>query len=1231
MERLEERLVFSSPNIFTVTTTADTGPGSLRQALVGANFQPNVDASTPDVIRFDIPTSDSGYQSATQSFLITVGSNDLPAINESVNIDGYTESGASRNTLSSGSDAKLKIEIRGPGATVESRNGLVISSGNATVQGLVIDGFDTAITTVGSGGNHIVGNFIGTDVTGTSARANRRGIDSDVNGDLIGGGAPADRNVISGNTGAGVTLDTDGSANTVQGNYIGTNAAGTADIANLIGIDASQSDENQIGGTQSSRGNLISGNTVGIRLENTANGNTIQGNRIGLTAANNPLGNSSNGIEITSGASNNQVGGSAAGAGNTIAYNGGAGVDVFDEELFFLKSTSSLKSIKSQINEVSSATGNRISRNSIFANEGLGIDLDDDGVTANDESDDSPDGDSGPNNLQNFPDLSASGDKIVGKLVSTPSTTFTIEYFENGSADPSGYGEGQTYKGSLQASTNIEGIATFTIPGPYSQTVPFITATATDPDGNTSEFSLAVHAPNLPPTADPGGPYSIIELQPLSLHATGSDPEGDNLGFFWDVNGDGNFNDATGTNPLLSWQQLNALGIVDGPSTFNVRVRADDGHGNVVTSDPTTLTINDLAPTLTINGAATATAGTSYSLSLSATDPNNDAIRGWFVNWGDGTATMSQAMTGHLPPSIQQQIDSNALTVTTVAGAPATLSHTYTTAGNRTLSAIAGDVDGGTSNTRTLQITVSPAAPAFFQLYHNVGSSTTAYSVPVLANSAASAASVHSYLQNQTGSGAFFAVAVLEPLTDPAAVKIFDDFKLQFVFTDFIDATRVGRTRSIADQVAASAKSSGAFVGNFNFYPNAASDPTRPGSLAGSQDPRFKFKPSSTDYSSSRGNIGRPSGGTIIGNQLADPALLPGSVDYRNPAQGNSGAPNIRSALFTLPIQRITLAELGIKGFSGVPGGSTAFSISGPNQAYTGSPGGRQELIPYVTRFDNYGNPALGGPPSGTGFVQNAATPANGQLLSRGDFQAMILHYRMRGADGVITAYGDDPNGPTGVVGYKVSQEASDIKTGWSASSVGNGIFNRGQYAFANLTNTIGDADSNSGDVNPRNTELSGCVWSGVYDRAGSTDPATGRRRMTILVSNLSAVQRVIDLPNNIGGFSTFKAPGTTSVDRFDDFVIQPGQHRLLNFALQTSSRNRLEWVFTGDQFIGLDNNRNGVGKSNYVAPAAAAGSLQVRSLGSTSTLSSGGATDIVKDQNQNVLKSPPSAGLKFL
>src|SRR5262249_36121189 len=142
---------------------------------------------------------------------------------------------------------------------------------------------------------------------------------------------------------------------------------------------------------------------------------------------------------------------------------------------------------------------------------------------------------------------------------------------------------------------------------------------------------------NQAPTANAGGPYTIHEGDSLTLNASASsDPDGDQLTYFWDVNGDGNFNDAAGVNPTLSWQQLQALGINDGPASFNVYVRVDDGHGHVVTSTATTLTVFDTAPTLTISGNASVDEGSPYALSLAASDPGADPITSWTVNWGDG-------------------------------------------------------------------------------------------------------------------------------------------------------------------------------------------------------------------------------------------------------------------------------------------------------------------------------------------------------------------------------------------------------------------------------------------------------------------------------------------------------------------------------------------------------------------------------------------------------------------
>jgi hypothetical protein len=133
----------------------------------------------------------------------------------------------------------------------------------------------------------------------------------------------------------------------------------------------------------------------------------------------------------------------------------------------------------------------------VYSNGGLGIDLGDDGVTP----DDKRDADAGPNDLQNFPFLTAVTPKgkfvkIHGLLFSTPRTTFRLEFFSNDACDPSGYGEGQTFLGFAYVKTNKAGIASFNITLPIS--LPpgaFVTSTATDPGGSTSEFSNCVRLP----------------------------------------------------------------------------------------------------------------------------------------------------------------------------------------------------------------------------------------------------------------------------------------------------------------------------------------------------------------------------------------------------------------------------------------------------------------------------------------------------------------------------------------------------------------------------------------------------------------------------------------------------------------------------------------------------------------------------------------------------------------
>ena len=224
--------------------------------------------------------------------------------------------------------------------------------------------------------------------------------------------------------------------------------------------------------------NIISGNLgSGISGGSYYGNAVIQGNYIGTDITGTlPLGNGNHGVLAT--ATGAQIGdGATPGSGNVIAFNTHNGIAVTGD------------------------LGNPISRNGIFSNGGLGIDLGNNGVTPNDAGDP----DTGPNNLQNFPVLTSAlfgggSTTIGGTLNSMANTAFRVEFFSNASCDPSGHGEGQTFLGFTTVTTDGSGNGSFnslTFPVPPGQAV--ITATATDPAGNTSEFSACSSpAPSMP-------------------------------------------------------------------------------------------------------------------------------------------------------------------------------------------------------------------------------------------------------------------------------------------------------------------------------------------------------------------------------------------------------------------------------------------------------------------------------------------------------------------------------------------------------------------------------------------------------------------------------------------------------------------------------------------------------------------------------------------------------------
>jgi SdrD B-like domain len=336
----------------------------------------------------------------------------------------------------------------------------------------------------------IQGNLFGTDRTGDAALPNGIGIFCQFGSGptLVGGATPEARNIITGND-IGIRIQA-AIGLTIQGNSIGRSLSG-ADLGGGLGI-YQQGGSALIGGRTPGEGNVISGNSCGIDFSGLSNEvNRVEGNSI----VNNRVG-----VGLVDGTVNQVIGGTDAGAGNTIAFNG-TGVLVGRNSPFY-------------------STQNRIVGNSIFGNQGLGIDLSDhlggddpDGVTL----DDPLDADTGSNGQQNFPVLTTAGagttSNVIGTLNSTPGASFRIELFASPTGDPSGYGQGQRYLGFTNVTTDSNGNAAINASALGASAIgEAITATATaltGPKANcTSEFSAWINAVQLPTASISGLVFS---------------------------------------------------------------------------------------------------------------------------------------------------------------------------------------------------------------------------------------------------------------------------------------------------------------------------------------------------------------------------------------------------------------------------------------------------------------------------------------------------------------------------------------------------------------------------------------------------------------------------------------------------------------------------------------------------------------------------------------------------
>lgn len=381
--------------------------------------------------------------------------------------------------------------------------GVYITGSNNTVGGTAPEdansissgGTGVWITGASATGNIVQGNQI------TSNHTYGVHLDDGSFANTVGGTSLGARNIISANghtdgqgNPVGADVAVEGSNNVVQGNYIGVDATGTQALGSTAdGVEVS-------GSSQFIVDNVISGHNylspalaqrpAGVLIFG-GSGHVIQGNLIGTDAGGTTSIPNQIGIKCTfflfSDVPHNiTIGGAAPGDANVIAFNSMDGVAIENN---------------------AAATGIWISSNSIFNNGGLGVDLGDDpthaqpteGVTPNDPVD----ADTGANNLQNFPVLTSATNNgtntVVNGSIDTQPGSVTLEFFSNGAADASGFGEGQTFLGSL--TLTVSGATSFTATLPPVPPGQFITATATDAAGNTSEFSQAIVVQQTQPTS----------------------------------------------------------------------------------------------------------------------------------------------------------------------------------------------------------------------------------------------------------------------------------------------------------------------------------------------------------------------------------------------------------------------------------------------------------------------------------------------------------------------------------------------------------------------------------------------------------------------------------------------------------------------------------------------------------------------------------------------------------
>jgi hypothetical protein len=522
-----------------VTTTSDVAdfgggqqvadlPGpdgivSLREAVVAAN-----NTTGPQSIGFRIPKEDPGFDAVSGVFTIKLKTDrDLSLSDNGTTIDGSTQRDFTGDTNPAGPE--IVLDGSENPFEVTSVSAINIGSSNNHIHGLVVINCWTGIAFGGPNAtdNTVTGCFVGVDASGRNPQSQSYtfyGIGAQFGPSRlrIGGSGREERNIISGYE-IGIFIEKV-SFITIQNNFIGTDVTGKIAVGNKDGIRWGEAGVEPVCRNITIKDNIISGNMQSGIAAHYSQDLWVLGNIIGPDIDGNPLGNGFHGIGTSSNyvSSRVNIGGPKRGDGNVISGNSLHGIvfygivndavvegNTITHNIYGVGGNGGTMLITKNVVAFNRSTGIdvagagsvfTISKNEIYSNQDIGINLRPDaewvaGVTPNDPGDT----DVGPNTLINFPVLISAvatpGKLIVRGTIDTPNpSTITIEFFSNPvpspGGDPSGHGEGAVYLGSDRP--NPQGKFTATLPSVVPGTI--ISATATDANGNTSEFAANVVA-----------------------------------------------------------------------------------------------------------------------------------------------------------------------------------------------------------------------------------------------------------------------------------------------------------------------------------------------------------------------------------------------------------------------------------------------------------------------------------------------------------------------------------------------------------------------------------------------------------------------------------------------------------------------------------------------------------------------------------------------------------------